>query len=289
MTGTRLAARVARLCSLVVVAALGTISLMRFAPGYFADIRELDGQHAQGVRDAIKLQQAQQGSVTDLTRSVVRGWSQGDLGRSRQFDVPVKELLRSRVQVTAKLVVCGVACGWMLAIGFGLPLSARRSPSGDVLIAGITAVFLAIPVGAMSTICLLAGVGGPLAVLTTLIGVRDFKLLYRLLRSMWQSPHLLQARAQGIRPHRIARVHVLPNLSAELLALATTSFIIALSAVVPVEVVFNVPGLGQLAWSAAMNRDLPVLLAVTLIMAMCIGVASTLAKSTHRIETAQCG
>jgi ABC-type dipeptide/oligopeptide/nickel transport system permease component len=38
-----------------------------------------------------------------------------------------------------------------------------------------------------------------------------------------------------------------------------------------------VPGLGQLAWNAAMNRDLPVLLAVTMIMAIAVtfsGMAS---------------
>jgi peptide/nickel transport system permease protein len=42
---------------------------------------------------------------------------------------------------------------------------------------------------------------------------------------------------------------------------------------VPVEVIFSVPGLGQLAWNAAMNRDLPVLLAVTTIMAIAVSVA----------------
>jgi ABC-type dipeptide/oligopeptide/nickel transport system permease component len=37
-----------------------------------------------------------------------------------------------------------------------------------------------------------------------------------------------------------------------------------------VEVIFNVAGLGELAWSAALNRDLPVLLAVTMIMALAV-------------------
>jgi peptide/nickel transport system permease protein len=58
-----------------------------------------------------------------------------------------------------------------------------------------------------------------------------------------------------------------------LLALATLSIVNALSALVPVEVVFSVPGLGQLAWNAAMNRDLPVLLGVTMIMAVAVTFA----------------
>jgi len=43
-----------------------------------------------------------------------------------------------------------------------------------------------------------------------------------------------------------------------------------------VEVVFNIPGIGQLAWNAALNRDLPVLLAVTILMSLsvtCAGLA----------------
>jgi peptide/nickel transport system permease protein len=70
-----------------------------------------------------------------------------------------------------------------------------------------------------------------------------------------------------------------------LLALATLSIVTALSALVPVEVIFSVPGLGQLAWSAALNRDLPVLLAITMIMAIavtCAGILSDHPDSPDR-------
>lgn len=282
-------ARVARFVSLLLLATLGTIALVRFAPGYFADGREMDAQYANEARAALRVQQDQQGSVVTLTQSLLNGWLRRDLGRSRQYDVPVSELIKSRVWVTAKLLMCGVGCGWLLAFTIALPLSARRGSSGEVLIAGPTAVVLAIPLGAMATTCLLTNIGGPILVLTSLIGVRDFKFVYRLLRQTWKSPHLLHARAQGIASHRITWIHLLPTLGTELFALSAMSFVIALSAIVPVEVVFNVPGLGQLAWSAAMNRDLPVLLAVTLLMAMCIGIVSMFAEPARRLETVQCG
>jgi len=282
-------ARVARFVSLLCLAALGTIALVRFAPGYFADGREMDAQYGNEVRAALRIQQDQQGSVVGLARSLLTGWWHRDLGRSRQYDVPVAGLVGSRVGVTAKLLMRGVACGWLLAFTIALPLSARRGSSGEVLVAGPTAIFLAIPLGAMATTCLLLNVGGPLLVLTSLVGVRDFKFVYRLLRQTWKAPHLLYARAQGIAVHRIMWVHLLPTLRTELLALSAMSFVVALSAIVPLEVVFNVPGLGQLAWSAAMNRDLPVLLAVTMLMATCIGVVSMFAEPARRLETVQCG
>jgi peptide/nickel transport system permease protein len=49
---------------------------------------------------------------------------------------------------------------------------------------------------------------------------------------------------------------------------AGLSIVTALGAIIPVEVLFGVAGVGQLAWNAAMNRDLPVLLAVTALMAL---------------------
>jgi peptide/nickel transport system permease protein len=116
-------------------------------------------------------------------------------------------------------------------------------------------------------------------VLATVIAVRDFKMVYALLRNISSAPQLLYARAQGFSTARIVLSHLLPSLPGELLALAMTSFVLALSACVPIEVVFDVPGLGQLAWNAAMNRDLSVLLAVTLLLAVSIGVAALFADS----------
>jgi ABC-type dipeptide/oligopeptide/nickel transport system permease component len=55
---------------------------------------------------------------------------------------------------------------------------------------------------------------------------------------------------------------------------------------VPVEVIFDVPGVGQLAWSAAMNRDLPVLLAVTLMMATAVACAGLISHPARTLETA---
>jgi len=72
---------------------------------------------------------------------------------------------------------------------------------------------------------------------------------------------------------RLIYAHILPSISSQMLALAALSIVTGLSAVVPVEVIFSMPGLGQLAWGAAMNRDLPVLLGVTMIMAVAVTVA----------------
>lgn len=281
-TFARTSMRLARIASLVLLTAFGTIFFMRFAPGYFTDAREMDSRYSDAAQVSLQTQQAKEGNFVTLTRSLVSGWLHGYLGRSRQYDVPVSELIKPRMQVTAKLLLKGVGFGWLTACMVALPLSARRTNRGEALIAAPTALLLSIPIGAMATACVVADKGGAATVLAIVIAARDFKLVYRLLRKEGTAPGLLFARAQGISSFRIAYIYLLPAVSGRLLAMTMLSFVTALSAIVPLEVVFDVPGLGHLAWSAAMNRDLPVLLGVTLMMATAVGAVSMVARQGQR-------
>jgi ABC-type dipeptide/oligopeptide/nickel transport system permease component len=55
----------------------------------------------------------------------------------------------------------------------------------------------------------------------------------------------------------------------------------AVGATIPVEALCDSPGVGQLVWQAAMARDLPVLVNVTLLIAG-LTVAANLAADTAR-------
>ena len=278
------ALRLLRAVSLVVLAGLGTILLMRAAPGYFTDERELEAQYAAIGRQALTSQQQQEGSVLHLMAQQASAALHGDLGTSRQYNVPVRDLLRARALTTARLLAGGVASGWLLSFSMAVALSGRRRRGGEALIAAPSTLLLAVPVGALATLCLLTNVGGPLPVLATLLAARDFKLLYRLLRRKAHAPELLYARALGLPAWRIVATHLLPSLTRELLALMVTSVIVAIGLAVPIEVIFDTPGLGQLAWAAALNRDLPVLLAITLLVAASVALAGALADTRRSVE-----
>jgi len=240
--------RTARALGLVLLATLGTIAFTRLAPGYFTDTRELDAQYSSVAREQLAAQHQHEASLVATIAAQLGHWAHGDLGKSRHFDVPVSMLLRERTFPVALL--------------------------------------LSVPVGALATTCLLLNTGGPIVVLTLLITTRDFKFIYRLIRHVARAPQVLFARAQGLSSMQIVRAQIVPSLGPELLALAVTSFTVALSIAVPVEVIFDVPGLGQLAWNAAMNRDLPVLLAVTVIMATVVAVAMLFAQPSPTQEAA---
>ena len=270
---------------------IGTIMLVRFAPGYFTDSREMDAQHSSLAREQLQAQQQREGSFAVTVLSELRAWAHGDLGVSRHFDVPVTSLLRERAMTTGRLLVSSVLCGWLGALAVALPLSVLRTRAGAAILSAPVALLLAMPVAALATACLLADFGGPVLVLGLLIGARDFQLIHRLLRYVLRAPHFLYVRAQGVSSLRLLRTHLLPAIAPELLSLAMTSFVLALSAAVPVEVIFDLPGVGQLAWNAALNRDLPVLLAVTLLMAGAVGTASLFVdgqRAAVAAEAAQC-
>lgn len=284
----QLLARTGRVVSLVLLAALGSTLLMRYAPGYLADSRELDAAHASQVRAEVRQLQLEEADLPALLARQSRSWLHGDLGQSRHYGVPVTLLMAERSVPTLRLLASGVALGWMLAVACAVPLSMGRRSRGELLVMVATATLMAVPVGVLATFSLLLNKGGPVLTLALLVAVREFKLLYSLLLAGWRAPHLLHARAQGFSQSRSLRVHLLSMLRPEMLNLLGMSAIVALSALVPVEVIFDVPGLGQLAWASAVNRDLPVLVAMTALMAICIGAVGLLLTQERSGGAALC-
>ena len=278
--------RAAHALLLLLLAMAGTVTLMRLAPGYFADAREMDAQHATTEHARLLAEQQSSGSIPGAIASFVAAALHGQFGRSRQYDLPVPTLLAPRLRSSANLLGRGLLFGWLLATLAALPAAATRGRGPATLLGLPFTLLLAIPAAAMATLSLHANFGGPALVLTLLIAARDFKFLERALREAFTAPHLLHARAGGLGfPHRL-RAHVLPAMLPQLRALVVMSLLTALGALVPVEVLFDTPGLGQLAWNAALNRDLPVLLAVTLVLASVVAAMTVLARPSRTAEFA---
>jgi peptide/nickel transport system permease protein len=281
---TTIALRAGRTLLLLLFAAAGTILLVRFAPGFFSDSREMDARYAQAAQAEMQAESSRQESAGQIALLELRGLRHGDFGESRQYQVPVAELIAARIKVSALLLAQGILRGWILALCVALPVSGLRR--GGYLWGAPFTLVLAAPTAAMATACILAETGGPVLVLALLIAAREFKFLRSLLAAAWRAPHLLQGRAQGMPPWALVRMHILPNVAPQLCALTTLSIVTALGALVPIEAIFTVPGVGQLAWSAVINRDLPVLVAISLLMASVVGVAGMLTTRTLTLEAA---
>ena len=87
---------------------------------------------------------------------------------------------------------------------------------------------------------------------------------------MYFSPALLAARARGLNSGVIGFRYVFGGAAPQWIALAGMALVTAFGVLIPVEALCGVPGIGQLAWSAALARDLPLLSALALIITFAV-------------------
>ena len=92
-----IARRAGRTLLLLFCAGAGTILLVRLAPGFFSDEREMDGKYAQGARLELQAEDARYQTASAMMIREVDSWMHGDLGESRQYHVPVAGLIAPRI------------------------------------------------------------------------------------------------------------------------------------------------------------------------------------------------
>lgn len=254
-----------------------TVLIVRLAPGYFANTNALDARLAEQAQAQIASEQAEAGSPLSAALHGDLALLTGRLGESRYYHIPVQDLLAVRWPVTLRLLAGGLSLGWLaaaLAVGIGF-FSPPALVGGIERTLGVAVVVLiAVPSGALAALALASGYGTPAAVIAAFTAPRIHRFLRVLLDAHLSTGHVLHARATGLGPVSILRVHVLPNALHELGAAFGTSLVLALGALIPVEVIFDLPGIAQLAWTSALNRDLPVIAATTLVIALAVAFAA---------------
>ena len=264
---TRLLGQVGLLAATVLAGGILAGGLLRVSPGFDADERELDARLNEASRGAIR---AERMANRDLFRFYVRYFGSmlhGDLGTSETFRRPIGELIRYRAPVTAGIMATGIVGGWALAFACAIPavLCRRRFCAGSIGL--LTGILICVPSAVLAI--LVFNLGGPIrGIVVLVIFPRVFDYLRNLLQDAYSQPHILTARAKGLGTGRILFRHVLPAAAPQLLALAGVSATMAFGAAIPVETLCDLPGIGQLAWKAALARDLPVLVVLTAIITL---------------------
>ncbi len=185
----------------------------------------------------------------------------GEPGRSELFGQPVAALVRERIPATASNVAGGLAGGWVAAIllatwaAFGGRGTARSVSGGATLLLCMPAALLAL---------LIVFLDWPAyAAVAAVVFPRAYAHLFEHIRAELRTAHVLAARARGARLRDILMNHVARNLFGPTLAAGGASAVVALGACIPIEALTDTPGIGQMAWRAALGRDLPLLVAVT--------------------------
>jgi len=242
-------------------------TLVRLAPGFDVDEAQLDPHlNSESIRALRETRLEQRNIFRFYFRSLQRA-AHGDLGTSISLGQPVTLLLRDRAPLTLRLVGLGLLLSWTAAMALSLSAAWLRVQAYDALTTVISGAFLCIPAAVLALLSVLWNVPGSLAV-GLIVFPQVFRYSRDLLAKAYSLPHIVTARAKGLNELRILFWHVVPVAGPQLLAVAGISVSIAVGAAIPVEALCGLAGVGQLAWQAALARDLPLLMNITILVTL---------------------
>jgi peptide/nickel transport system permease protein len=151
----------------------------------------------------------------------------------------------------------------------------------------LTGLLLCLPAAVLALLSVIAQAPARL-VLGLIVFPKVFRYSRNLLARSSALPHVLMARAKGLGTLRVLVWHILPTAAPQLLALAGVSVSLAFTAAIPVEALCDLPGIGQLAWKAALGRDVALLINLTMIVTLVTLVANSasdlLGSNMRRLE-----
>jgi peptide/nickel transport system permease protein len=223
----------------------------------------LNAQSLQALHDA----RNQDRNVFQFYFSYMNRAAHGDLGTSLALGQPVRTLLRDRLPLTLRLLGVGLALAWMLTLTLALSAAWLRLSVYDTLSTVLSGTFLCLPAAVLALLSVLWNVPGSLAI-ALIVFPHTYRYARNLLVKAYSRPHIISARAKGLGEARILFWHVVPVVTPQLLAVAGVSVSLAVGAAIPVEALCGLAGVGQLAWQAALARDLPLLVNITILVTL---------------------
>ena len=242
-------------------------TLVRLGPGFGVDEREFDVRLNAASLEAIRAEHARDNNVAVFYIRYLSGLFHGDLGFSRTLSRPVSELLKERLPLTLGSLAYGVLGGMSIGLLLALASVWWHAPGSDLLPAVLSGLSLALPAALIALVFLWMGAGGRWAI-ALVVFPHVYRYAKNLLVAAYQAPHVLAAEAKGLSPTRVLFAHVLAPSAPQLAALAGISVSLAFGASIPIEVICDTPGVGQLAWKAALDRDLALLVNITVLVTL---------------------
>lgn len=270
-----------RLLAIMLLASLLGATLMRIAPGFSSDEQQLNTSLSSQSIQAIRQARLADSDIPRYYGKFLVSLVRGDLGMSQSLNQPVKDLLRERLPVTLKGVAIALGLAWLL----GLLLAASAQIANSAILSFVTdalsGTFISTPAAVLALVFVMLRLPPELAA-ALLVFPKIYRYCQNLLQHSYSLPHVLTARAKGAGRWRILTWHVAPTALPQLLALVGVSISIVIGVLLPIEVICDVPGIGQLAWQAAQQRDLPLLVNLTLVVAFVTVCATTLSDAARR-------
>ena len=209
----------------------------------------------------------------------------GDLGESLYYHRPVLDLIVERLEPTWLLVLYGMTIAILLGVTLGVIAAMHRNRFLDKLCTTVSVFGISMPgfwIG-MNLVILLA-VKNPIfpsseyvplsegSLSTTLyyltlpaiaMGLQRAASLTRVTRSsmldVLGSDYIRTARAKGLKERTVICLHALKNAANPIMTQIGISIAHVMGGSIVIEKLFNIPGIGRLAYDSVTRRDYPMI------------------------------
>nr|WP_175800178.1 ABC transporter permease [Burkholderia anthina] len=218
------------------------------------------------------------------------GLLHGDFGQSLSGDMPVSEMIGTRLPKSLTLAAITTAVSVPIALLLGILAAVKRESVVDRVISLGTLSLVATPEFLIATVAVLVfavklrwlsalSYGGPIDSLHDFLRAYAMPVLTlcavviaqmaRMTRAavieQLSASYVEMAVLKGASPARVVLRHALPNAIGPIANAIALSLSYLLGGVIVVETIFNYPGLASLMVDAVSNRDFPLVQACTLI------------------------
>jgi peptide/nickel transport system permease protein len=220
----------------------------------------------------------------------ITGMFRLDFGRSFMGGTPVSQLIASALPATMLLAFASLIVSIAISIPLGIRAAVARGKWADQTIRILSLIGLSFPNFWLAIMLVLlfsivlkwlppSGMDGfasfimPALTMGIILTATNVRLVRTAMLETLQSQYIMVARAKGLSESKVLYKHALRNCAIPLITYFGLQFGGLLGGIVVVELVFNWPGMGTLAFDAVASRDYPVLQAViTVLSLMIVGV-----------------
>lgn len=276
--------------------------MVRLLPGDVLDVLiGGDITTTEEQRQAAREQLGLTGSYAEQYWRWASGAVQGDLGISLRNAEPVRDILQSALPITLELIFLALLIATVVGIPFGVVSAVRRDSAHDYAsrVTGLAGV--SIPSFWLATLLLLFtsrvfGWVPPLTYVSPLddpvqnlsqfilpaiaLSVFPLAIIMRMVRAtmleVLGQDYVRTARAKGVSWNKVVSRHALRNALIPVVTIIGFEVGVLLGGAAIIEVIFGLPGVGNILLQAIFSRDYPLIQAATMLIATTFIVANLL-------------
>ncbi|MET0445870.1 ABC transporter permease [Tardiphaga sp.] len=279
---------------ILIMIMIGSFLLIKLAPGDTVDalVGDMGGADPAFVARLRVEYGLDQSVVVQLWRYMAK-LAQFDFGWSHVYEQPVTTVLLSRLGNTLLLMVSSLSLAFVFGIALGAFAARRAYSITDNAISTLGLVFYAMPSFFLSLLMILIfsvklgwlPVGGirtigafnegwadvvdvarhlimPTAALSLIYLAFYMRLMRTSVLEVSDYDFVRTARAKGAGSARVMYHHIIRNALLPVVTLLGLQFSTVLGGSVVIETIFSLPGLGQLAYTSVVKRDLNTLMGI---------------------------